>query len=234
MKITGERAYKVFKTHLLLILAVALICFGAAYGYLKFFVDPTYCADAKFYIESANKKGTSGDVTTTRLLAETFVEILNTNSFFKTVHSNLPDGLKEKYNSYSLMAGCEFSIRNSTEVILVRYTDEDQQAVIPVITAILSSLQPHLDVAYGECSSHIVDIPENPSVSSTRTKTVCLLAVIAGSVVAYCFFLLKDMLDIHVRTAEDLISRYNVPVIGTVPPFENPKTHKEVNENGKN
>ncbi len=233
MKITGDRAYKVFKTHLLLILAVALVCFGAAYGYLKLFVAPTYCAEAKFYIESANLKGNSGDVTTTRMLAETFVEILNTNSFFKNVHNNLPDGLKEKYTSYDLMAGCQFSIRNNTEVVMVRYTDGDQQAVIPVITAILSSLQPHLDVAYGDCSCHIVDTPDGPSVSSSRTKTVCLLAVLAGAAVAYCFFLLKDMLDIHVRTAEDLVSRYNVPVIGTVPSFEK-GVRKEVNVNGKN
>lgn len=217
--ITTEKVLTILRKHLVPIIAAALVFFAGAYGYMKLFVAPSYYAEAKFYIESSTNKGTSGDVTTTRLLAETFVEILNTNSFFKTVLANLPDGVREQFTASSLKSACSFTIQNSTEVVLIRFTSANEKAVVPVITAILSSMQPHLDVAYGECSCHIVDVPENALVSSSMTKTVCAIALAGGAFAAFMFFMLKDMLDIHVRGADDIASKYNIPIIGTVPSF---------------
>jgi len=44
--------------------------------------------------------------------------------------------------------------------------------------------------------------------------------------------LLKDMLDTHVKTVNDLKERYNVPVLGAIPTFKGKKLRREDNLDG--
>lgn len=227
MNITIDQILKTLKAKLFTIIVFGLLCCGAAYTYMTLAVAPVYRSEARFYVESATTK--DDDVTTTRLLAETFVEMLDSNNFFELVHANLPEELKDDYTASSLKAGCSFSLRNNTEVILVTFTNENRDSVVPVLTAVLASLQPHLDTAYGSCSCHLVENPVPPTVSSGKTAVTSAIAFIFGAFAVLAFYMIKNVFDVHVRSAADLTERYKLPIIGTVPSFDKKAVKKEDN-----
>ena len=63
-----------------------------------------------------------------------------------------------------------------------------------------------------------------------------ILGFIAGGVIAVAYIIFRDLLDVRVKTSEELTVRYNIPVLGTIPEFEidgkkaKKKNDKEENE----
>lgn len=227
MEISYENILKIIKKYFAVIIAVGLVFFGISFAYMKLMVAPTYYNTAKFYIRDTNTTTTTPqNVTTTRQLADTFVEILDTNSFFTVVHDKLAadpltKDIADKYSVGSLNSSSSFKVINETEIISVTFTSKNKDAVNPVLYATLNSLDEHLLVAYGDCSSHRVEFPaEKVAVSSTKTTTVCLIATLAGLIAAIAFFLIRDALDIHIKTVNDITERYNVSILGVVPEFD--------------
>ncbi len=229
MNITLEKITHTIKKNLIILLAAAVLLFGCAFAYMKLFVAPNYYTSAKFYIkDTAAMTGTSpSDVNRTRLLAETFIQIFDSENFFEIVHSNLPADLAEKYTPGALRSGASFGIKNETEVIEVTFTSLTKEDVKPVVNAILASVPTHLEIAYGECSCHIVDDPSGTHVSSSRTMIVCTAVTVVGVVLLFFFFLVRDALDVHIRSAADIAERYGIPILGTIPEFDTTKLKKK-------
>lgn len=229
MNITLEQITRTIKKNFVILLAAAVLLFALAFGYVKLFTAPSYYTSAKFYIkDSAIMSATSpSDVNRTRLLAETFIQILDSEDFFEIVKENLPEELSEKYSAAQLRSGSSFGIKNETEVIEVTFTSLSKNDVEPVVNAILVSVPTHLETAYGECSCHIVDDPSGTRVSSSRTLIVCSVVAIIGVVLLVLFFLIRDALDVHIRSAADIATRYGIPILGTIPEFDTAKLKKK-------
>ena len=227
MEISYDNILKIIKKYFAVIIAVGLVFFGISFAYMKLMVAPSYYNTAKFYIRDTDvEKMTAQNVTTTRQLANTFVEILDTDSFFTVVHDKLAadpltKDVADRMSVKALHSASKFEVVNETEIIKMTFTSKDKDAVTPALYATLGSLDEHLLVAYGDCSSHRVEFPaEKVTVSSTKTTTVCLIATLAGLIAAIAFFLIRDALDIHIKTVNDITERYNVSILGVVPEFD--------------
>ena len=229
MNITLEKITHTIKKNLIILLAAAILLFGCAFGYMKLFTSPSYYTAAKFYIkDTAAMTGSSpSDVNRTRLLAETFIQILDSENFFEIVHGNLPKALADKYTPRALRSASSFGIKNETEVIEVTFTSLTKEDVEPVVNAILASVPAHLEIAYGECSCHIVDDPSDTHVSSSRTMIVCASVTAVGVVLLLLYLLVRDALDVHIRSAADIAERYGIPILGTIPEFDPAKMKKK-------
>jgi capsular polysaccharide biosynthesis protein len=225
----------ILKKNLATLLAVAFLCFGGGFAYVKLFVDPSYYANADFYIKdtTATTSGTS-DINRTRLLADTFLQMLNTDKFFGVVRENLPPEVAKRYTASQLHGSASFSVLNNTEIIRVKFTSLRQSDVVPVLNAILDSIPSHIENVYGEAKCSVVDEPTKVLVSSTKTSVVCALATIVGVAVVFFALILKDILDVHIRTASQLSERYGVPILGSVPEFNKIKTTKKEGANDGN
>ncbi len=229
MNITLEKLTRTVKKNLVILLAAAVLLFALAFAYVKLFTAPSYYTSAKFYIKDTAAMSTASpsDVNRTRLLAETFIQILDSENFFEIVKTNLPDELAEKYDAGALRLGASFGIKNETEVIEVTFTSLTKNDVEPVVHAILASVPTHLEIAYGECSCHIVDDPSGTRVSSTRTMIVCTAVTVVGVAILLLFFLIRDAMDVHIRSAADVASRYGIAILGTIPEFDTAKLKKK-------
>ncbi len=229
MNITLEKITHTIKKHFIVLIAAAVLFFGCAFAYMKFFVAPRYYTSAKFYIKDTVMINSTSptDVNRTRLLAETFIQILDSDNFFEIVHEHLSEDLADKYTPGSLRSGASFVIMNETEVVNVTFTSLSESDVQPVVNAILASIPEHLAIAYGECSCHIVDDPSGTYVSSSRTLIVCSVVTFVGVIAILLVFLIRDALDVHIRSASDIVERYGVPVLGTIPEFDTAKLKKK-------
>lgn len=47
----------------------------------------------------------------------------------------------------------------------------------------------------------------------------CLLGAVAGLLIAAAYVILRDLLDVRIKSAEELSQRYDVPVLGSIPAF---------------
>lgn len=229
MNITLEQVTRTIKKNLIILLAAAVLLFSLAFAYIKMFTAPNYYTSAKFYIkDTAVLSATSpSDVNRTRLLAETFIQILDSEDFFDIVRGNLSSELASKYSAAQLRSGSSFGIKNETEVIEVTFTSLTEEDVIPIVNAILVSVPAHLETAYGECSCHIVDNPSRTHVSSGRTMIVCSVVAVIGVIFLVLFLLIRDALDVHIRSAADIATRYGIPILGTIPEFDPAKLKKK-------
>jgi capsular polysaccharide biosynthesis protein len=63
---------------------------------------------------------------------------------------------------------------------------------------------------------------------------VCSLATVIGVAIVFLLLLIKDILDVHIRTAAQLSERYGVPILGSVPEFNKIKTTKKEGANNGN
>ncbi len=238
MNITFEKVTFTLKKNLAALIAVAILCFCGAFAVMKLFVPASYYTNASFYIKTSGKQTTtttSSDINVTRLLADTFILILDTNNFFETVHENLPADVQKRYDVYSLRSATTFGSLDSTEIIRVSFESKHSDDVVTVTNTILSCVQPHITAVYGECQNNIVDSPSRANVSSTKTSVICVGASVAGVAAVFCFLLLRDVFDVHIRTAAKLSERYAVPILGTVPEFSTVKKNskKEASDDGK-
>ena len=67
----------------------------------------------------------------------------------------------------------------------------------------------------------------NPAPAAIKPNTAegrgylknCLLGAVAGLLIAAAYVILRDLLDVRIKSAEELSQRYDVPVLGSIPAF---------------
>ncbi len=235
MNLSFEKIFGIIKKNLLVIIAVALLFFGCAFAYMKLLVAPVYYTNAKITIEDTRiDTGTTQGINVQKAQTETFIVLLDSHSFFQRVHENLPDELKDKISADAIYSGTSFSRIGETEVIRVTFSSGNNDLVKPVTETIIRTVQDHLQSAFGACSCRVADPPYRNYVSSNKTTVVCIIATVLGALSVIVLLVVRDMLDVRIRTASDLAKRYNVPILGSVPEFDSSKMKKkEGPENGK-
>jgi capsular polysaccharide biosynthesis protein len=69
-------------------------------------------------------------------------------------------------------------------------------------------------------STKIIDYAKVPSYpSSPNLKQNCLLGALAGILIAVIYVTLRVLLDVRIKTDEDLTAMFDVPVLGQIPDF---------------
>ena len=58
----------------------------------------------------------------------------------------------------------------------------------------------------------------------------CLLGAVAGLLIAAAYVILRDLLDVRIKSAEELSQRYDVPVLGSIPAFTTGKRNPAGNK----
>jgi capsular polysaccharide biosynthesis protein len=48
----------------------------------------------------------------------------------------------------------------------------------------------------------------------------CAIGAIIGLVIAAAYIILRNLIDVRIRSSEELIEKYNIPVLGSIPSFE--------------
>jgi len=61
----------------------------------------------------------------------------------------------------------------------------------------------------------------------------CLLGAVAGLLIAAAYVILRDLLDVRIKSAEELSQRYDVPVLGSIPAFTTGKRSAAGKKNTK-
>lgn len=155
-------------------------------------------------------------------MLNTYIELFKTNEFNQMV----ADEINEKYNtSYSVS-----NIKNSVTItkvadtamfkVVVRTTNADlsYQIAHQLETSIPEKMQ-NTNSGLVRASVEDAALKATTSESPNYPKN-CAIGLAAGALLAMLYVILRDLLDVRIKSSDDLAVRYEIPVLGNIPEFE--------------
>ena len=218
-----------------LIAVFALIGVMLAYFYTANFTTLTYSSTVEFLAYAQDSQQELTDSTTVAQAAsntskmnyavkmlDTYVELFKTNEFNQTV----ADELNEKYNA-------TYSASMVKDSIFIETIEDTAMFKITVTTnnadksfQIAKQLETSIPEKMQSTNNGLVNASiEDSAIKATASESLgypkkCLIGFVAGAVLAAAFIILRDLLDVRIKSAEELTERYGIPVLGTIPEFD--------------
>ncbi|PKM63188.1 MAG: hypothetical protein CVU97_01710 [Firmicutes bacterium HGW-Firmicutes-21] len=230
MNFTYEKFFKILKDNLLLILAGGVLCFGIAFAYSKFLVDPVYYSESNIKIQSnvQNPSATVGDINAARMLVDSYLVILDSYDFYEKVHQSLDADIKSRYSISQIKSWTSLSPRNNTEIIRVYFKCPDSKYAKPVTEKIIENINSHFEYFTDyDTSVLVIETARDARVSGDRTKLFSIVGFIIGMAIIFVIAVIREVLDIRVKSVKDIVERYDMPVLGAIPTFKGKKIKKE-------
>lgn len=213
----------------ILILA-AVVCASSAFAYCKFFVTPTYSATASILVtngavttsyDETTDKVSGSDITASLYLAYTVVDILNTPDIYKKV----ADSLGENYNYQQLMNTSSIERRTEDTLFIdVKFTSTDPKEAMRIANKYVEVACVYIPEYIPSSRAMIASTAIKSVMISPRTVMTTFVGGLLGAIAAYVVLFIIESLNRSIKGEEDFAANFDVPLLGTVPDFENAET----------
>lgn len=221
MEIDLQRLIGALLNKVWLIGIVSVICAVVTLLGTIFFVTPQYQSSAMFYVNNssfslgeASLSISSADISASRGLVKSYIVILNTRETLKDVIDYA--GVDRTYGELKGMISAE-SV-DSTEIFQVVVTSPDPQEAETIADAVAYILPKRISSIIEGTSAKIVDsavVASRPS-SPNYTKNA-MVGFFAGFVLSVAVIVLQVLLDVTIRTEEDVTQNCKYPILAAVP-----------------
>lgn len=212
-----------------LIVLAAVIVGALVYGYTANFVTPMYKSRITVYVNntvamlnSNNVSVTASDLATSQRLVLTYINILKSDKVLDEVAKKINED--PEYNFKNKLTGTQIKYMltaaslDETEVFEVVISSSNPKLAAAIAHEI-GVIAPDIikDIVVGSSTSIIDDakVATAPYAPNKRTNTT--IGMIAGAVLAACAVILQTLLDVRVKSEEDLALISNAPVLGLIP-----------------
>jgi len=205
-----------------IIVLCVVIATAGAFIVTKFVIDEKYTSSVSMYVapnsNNVDVLASLSELNYAQEVVNTYIEILKTNSFMTSVA--YASGLG--YSQKDLAEMVEINAVNDTEIFMVTITTEDADHSLKLANTI-AQMAPQKIIEIKDADAvRVVDpavLPIEPSSPNVLKNTAIGLALglMAGVMLAF----LLEMLDKRVKSEDELVRRYNLPVLGSVPRFDN-------------
>lgn len=215
-------------------LALAFVIAAAAvFSYCEFVVEPVYGANSSIIVtngavvtsesDANSQKVLGSDIQASLLLADSVVDMLKTPDIYKYLARKLGGDIEYK----DLMARTSVARRGEETLFIdISYVDNDPQQAIKVANLFASASCDYVAEFISKANPKIVSSADKASLVSPRTFRNTVLSGIIAAFVVYAVFVLLEILNNTVKGEEDFTSRYNIPLLGSVPDFEEARKAK--------
>lgn len=222
MEFSLKDLLKLFAKSLKLILICAVIGLIGAFSIFKFLVKPVYVSSVKLYVyvkDSASNTQYSSlnDLNYAQKVVNTYIEMLRTDSFYKSVKDNS----KVSYPIEELSKMIQFNILNGTEVFQISVSSHDPEEAKKIADTVTELAPKTIRSMKESALLKVVDPPSLPVKPSFPNIFLdCIAGFLLGAAASMIYIVLREMLDVRIKQEEDLTARYNIPILGTIPSFQ--------------
>ena len=204
-----------------------VIAAGLAFSYCEFIATPVYGASSSIIVtngavvnqddSSTTNKVLGSDIQASLLLVDSVVDMLKTPDIYKYLARKLGDG----YDYKALIANTSVSRRGEDTLFIdIFYTDKDPQKAITVSNMFASAACDYVAEFINRADPKIVSSADRAGLVSPRTLKTTLLAGILVTFILYVVFVFIELLNKTVKGEEDFTARYDIPLLGTIPDFD--------------
>lgn len=204
-----------------LVVLSTVLCVAIAIAGTYFLIAPQYQASAKFYVNNNSRlpgdstaSMSSGDLSTSRNLVDSYLVILNTKETIEEVIDYAGGGLS--YKSIKKMIAAQAV--NETEIFEVTVTSDDPEEALQIANAIVAVLPQRISTIIDGTSAKVVEtavLPESPS-SPSYPKNAVIGAFVGFALIA-TYIVLREIFDITIRNEEDVGLCCKHPILTAVP-----------------
>ena len=207
---------------LALVLAMAL-----AFSYCEFVAKPVYGASAAIIVtngavvtteeNSSSQKLLGSDIQASLLLADLVVDMLKTPDIYKYLAKKL-DG---EYD-YKLLKANTTVVRRGDDTLFIdiSYLDENPQKAIKIANMFASAACDYVAEFISKSDPRVVSSADRALLVSPKTARTTVIFGLVATFLTYTIFVVVELLNNTVKGEEDFVARYEIPLLGTVPDFE--------------
>ncbi len=212
------------------VILAAVIGAGAAFLGTTYLITPKYRASALFYVNgNAFSVGSVSlsDISLAKSLVDSYIVILKSRESLNAVIDYA--GLDYTYSQLSGMISA--SAVNETEIFQVSVTSTNPQEAEKIANAVAYILPKRISGIIDGTEAKIVDYAVAPSAPySPNYSKNTVIGFLAGAALAVAAIVIFELLDITVRTTEDLGNTTTLPLLTTVPDMNLSSKKANVNE----
>ena len=226
IEIDMGRVFRAVMNKAWLVAIVAVLCAVLTFLGTFFLVTPQYEAAAKFYVNNSNLSLgdaslsiSSGDLTTSRSLVDSYIVILNTRETLIDVIDY--SGVSRSYGEVRNMLTA--ASVNETEIFQVTVTSPDPQEAERIANAIAYILPKRIGTIIDGTSARVAEaavVPSSPSSPSYPKNTV--VGFLLGFVLSVGVIALREIFDTTIRVEEDITQSCKHPILAAVPDMAAP------------
>lgn len=223
------------------IVVFAIIGTLLGYFYTANFVTLTYSSTVEFLAYAVDSKddlqdtqsSTSSSADNARVsntsrmnyamkMLDTYIEIFGTNDFDAKVVSELNDRINASYTASTIKNALSITSIEETAMFKITVTTTSADLSYEIAHQLETTVPEVMGgINNGLVSAEVMDKPIKASAAgSLGYAKKCAIGAIAGIIIAAAYVVLRNLLDVRIRTSEELIERYNIPVLGSIPSFE--------------
>lgn len=204
------------------IVILAVLVGGATYTYFKMTSIPEYKSTSRVYIDTEAQK-TSTDVNTSAItgtinILPTYIAVLQSKTFLDLVS----DDLDNKYTVSDISGMLTLEAESETNIINISVKNKDAHVAYLVCSSIVNNAPNEIARLFGGGSTKLIEYPEEADESEPmHTARNAIIGFVAGAAVAMVIIFLVNMFDTRVKSKDELVAKYNLPILGEVPNLQN-------------
>ena len=225
--------FKIARKRLLPLIITFIITAGIAFSYCTFIATPVYGATASIIVTngavvatdeastSSGDKILGSDIQASLLLANSVVDILQTADIYKSVADKLGKEDKINYDYKSLMSHTSVVRRgDDTLFIDITFKDTDPYRAMKVANTFAEESSYYVKDFISKSSPKVVSKAYRATLVSPRTFRTTVLVSFGSTFVLFVVLIFVELLNNTIKGEEDFTSRFAIPVLGTIPDFE--------------
>ncbi len=207
--------------------AVITLVFGLVFfAVSEFFITPKYESSITMYVNNRSDtisddvvtKTLSSDITASQQLVPTYIEMLKSNSVLEVVSNTIEEKTHQKYSAKKIRSMMTAEAVSNTEIIKVSIRTEDAAIARDIANTIATVAEEKIPKFIQPSQVNIIDHAEATNTPiSPNVRNSIILGALIGFVLSISVIILKEIFDVRVKSTDDLVTRFNYPVLGTIP-----------------
>lgn len=208
------------------LVCAAIICAAATFSYCHFVATPRYTATAAVMVTNGAivennvgyEKVQGTDISASLSLSNTVVDLLNTPDIYKALAQKLGD--KYTYNQLMGMISAE---RKGDETLFINIstTTTNRSESVRIANAYAALVPEYVSKFVPYSNVLIASQADSARKAFPSTARSTVIAAIIGAVLIYVALFIAEDLNKAVSSENDFVEVYKIPLLGTVPDFEN-------------
>lgn len=205
-----------------IIVACITVTTVISFCYSTYFIAPTYTSTGSLYVRNVQEKIDDtvdvGEINASKSLVSTYIEILRSETFTKKIADDVGLG----YSAGQIKGMLAMNALNSTEILQIKVSNTNPSHAAIIVNSVLKNADEEILRIVEAGSVKIIDtgkIPTSPTSPNVALNTMS--GAIMGAILSILIIIAIHLMDVSVRGEEDVVEKYEIPVLGVIPTIKN-------------
>ena len=223
-EISIKEIFEILRPKRWIILLISFLCAAVAFVYSEFIKDERYTSTSLVYVYSDTQQNTTtNDLNVAVTMVDVYKVMLTTDTFLTPVLNALPD----EYDSLNLKPSHVkgmISIQQveTTQIIKVSVTSTNKQLAYDIACKIVELAPGQLDTIVPNGLSVVtIEYPVMAETHNSKNEVRnSVIAFLIAFIISACVVWIRAVFDVKIRDTEDIETKIDTTVLGTIPTHE--------------